>query len=165
MSRQVRERRFHCLNDCVQTGCPGHTATLSYEHASDTRGLDIDGERRHTFDANAWRAFVNLDVELRENRDDQDVRQRLRECAGLIRNGIEGWDSIDWARAVEVVKRELDEDVSGFNDESYELCRAPGMRKERDAFVFTDERGDKWRLRPTGDPSWPLDYEILERAR
>lgn len=165
MSNQARERRFHCSNDCRQTGCPGHTARLTYSHTSDTRSLQIDGEYEATLDANAWRAFINLDVELRESRDDQDLRQRFNEVVDLIRNGIEGWDSIDWNRAVEVVKRELGEDVSEFVDESHDLCRAPGMRKEKDEFIFTDARGDKWRLRPTGDPSWPLDYEIQERAR
>ena len=42
-----RERHYHCWNDCQQSGCPGHTATLDYQsvssslHFSDGKGQEI----------------------------------------------------------------------------------------------------------------------------
>ncbi len=38
---------YHCWNDCLQSGCPGHTATLDYQsvssslHFSDGKGHEI----------------------------------------------------------------------------------------------------------------------------
>jgi hypothetical protein len=36
MSTTRLERHYHCWNDCVQSGCPGHTATLEYQSGSDS---------------------------------------------------------------------------------------------------------------------------------
>ena len=32
-------------------------------------------------------------------------------------------------------------------------------------WIFTDCRGDKWRLTPTGDPSMPLIIQIVDRVQ
>jgi hypothetical protein len=50
MSRTVKIAAYHCGNDCVQSGCPGHTMRLIYENCSDTVVLEIDGEHRWTMD-------------------------------------------------------------------------------------------------------------------
>ena len=47
MSTTILERQYHCWNDCSQSGCPGHIATLSFQSTSDSlyfsngKGSDI----------------------------------------------------------------------------------------------------------------------------
>lgn len=50
MSTSKLERQYHCWNDCLMGGCPGHTATLSYQstsdafHYNDGKGQDFHGQ-------------------------------------------------------------------------------------------------------------------------
>lgn len=66
MSKSQAERSFHCSNDCVQTGCPGHVIKLTYNHTSDTVSVEQDGRNYTTFDRTQWRVLVNLDDEIRK---------------------------------------------------------------------------------------------------
>lgn len=50
MSTSRLERHYHCWNDCNPAGCPGHTATLTFQsssdafHFSDGKGHDFYGQ-------------------------------------------------------------------------------------------------------------------------
>lgn len=50
MSRSKLERKYHCWNDCLMSGCPGHTATLEFQsvsdafHFNDGKGNDFYGQ-------------------------------------------------------------------------------------------------------------------------
>jgi hypothetical protein len=47
MSQMRLEHRYHCWNDCLPQGCPGHTAVLRFQsvsdalHFSDGKGHDM----------------------------------------------------------------------------------------------------------------------------
>lgn len=60
VSRTVRKATFHCLNDCQQTGCPGHRMELILHHTSDTVTLAIDGKYELTMDDNKFYTMVAL---------------------------------------------------------------------------------------------------------
>lgn len=36
MSTTKLMQQYHCWNDCQQSGCPGHTATLEYQSVSES---------------------------------------------------------------------------------------------------------------------------------
>lgn len=41
MNSRSTQITFHCLNDCNQGGCPGHTVAASYSHTSDTLAFEF----------------------------------------------------------------------------------------------------------------------------
>ncbi len=49
---------FHCANDCVQTGCPGHRLQLEYCISSDIVTVLVDDEHQEVFDDNRLAALV-----------------------------------------------------------------------------------------------------------
>jgi hypothetical protein len=51
---------YRCLNDCQQTGCPGHTLVFERDLSSDIYRVHIDGEHTSTyvFDENMFRAML-----------------------------------------------------------------------------------------------------------
>lgn len=55
MSRYELTKKYRCMDDCVYHGCPGHTATFTYQTNSDTvtfnlgRGRSPDLDEFHGF--------------------------------------------------------------------------------------------------------------------
>lgn len=58
MSKSTKEISYHCINDCEQTGCPGHSLELIHSKTSDTVEIRIDGHYRAIFDENAFIAIM-----------------------------------------------------------------------------------------------------------
>lgn len=46
MSNTKLTHQYRCWNDCVMSGCPGHTATLEYQSVSDALHFE-DGKGQH----------------------------------------------------------------------------------------------------------------------
>jgi hypothetical protein len=74
MSRYVgKPIEYKCLNDCQQSGCPGHTLTFIADRSSDTYRFEIDDGKPdnfgYTFDENQWEAMLQVfhDMTKREN--------------------------------------------------------------------------------------------------
>lgn len=51
--------KYSCLNDCAQTGCPGHRIRAVYFHTSDVMGFEVEGDQntRYLFDPQEWVAM------------------------------------------------------------------------------------------------------------
>ena len=49
---------YRCVNDCKQSGCPGHIVKLRYEYSSDTLVVEVDGESEYTMDVRLLRAIL-----------------------------------------------------------------------------------------------------------
>jgi hypothetical protein len=61
MGRNVtREVEYRCINDCRESGCPGHKMRISYCRTSDTVSVEIDGKSEHCFDGNSFGALRQL---------------------------------------------------------------------------------------------------------
>lgn len=41
---------YRCINDCVQSGCPGHTMQEIHCRSTDTYSFEVDGKPTHFFD-------------------------------------------------------------------------------------------------------------------
>lgn len=65
MSSAYRQSRFVCGNDCVQTGCPGHTLELAHHHTSDTVSVRVDDKLYGaSFDSVMWERLVAMENEF-----------------------------------------------------------------------------------------------------
>ena len=61
MGKQTFEVTYHHDNDCVVSGCPSHTAKLTYHSVSDYITFDDGyGENIVGMDLNTLRAFLDL---------------------------------------------------------------------------------------------------------
>lgn len=49
---------YKCFNDCVQTGCPGHTLRVKYHNTSDVMFFEDERGNTEAEDPSAWRAKV-----------------------------------------------------------------------------------------------------------
>lgn len=52
------EFRYHCVNDCDQCGCPGHSIVAISHNSSDTIEIRIDGRKWLWTDNNEWKAAI-----------------------------------------------------------------------------------------------------------
>jgi hypothetical protein len=83
MSRYVgKPIEYKCLNDCQQSGCPGHTVTFIANRSSDIYSFEIDDGKTdnlgYTFDENQWRAMVQAYEVMRYcYRVQDDPKKRL----------------------------------------------------------------------------------------
>ncbi len=59
-TRFSREITYRCMNDCRQSGCPGHTMQIAYHGTSDTVGLVIDGREELVFDEEQFFRMCDL---------------------------------------------------------------------------------------------------------
>ena len=63
------EKKYHCSDDCVQSGCPSHTAKLEYMSVTD--GYTFIGRNTtHYFERNELETFIKLLSELSKIRVD-----------------------------------------------------------------------------------------------
>lgn len=60
---------YRCSNDCRMEGCPGHTATLTYQSTSDAYMLDINGQEL-ALEPGGMKALLQLVTDLSEYRVD-----------------------------------------------------------------------------------------------
>ena len=56
MTTHGPEIKYRCFNDCVQTGCPGHTVKVKYHHTSDVMFFVDEKGREESEDPDRWRA-------------------------------------------------------------------------------------------------------------
>lgn len=59
-SNYSEEVEFRCLNDCEQSGCPGHKMKLQLNRSTDTVTVWVDGEAQYSFDENTLAAICKL---------------------------------------------------------------------------------------------------------
>lgn len=59
-NRPVLETTYHCVNDCRQSGCPGHRLTLQYHNTSDTVSVTQDGQHDRVYDPHELDALLRL---------------------------------------------------------------------------------------------------------
>jgi hypothetical protein len=57
-TRKGNAVEFKCFNDCVQTGCPGHSVRMIYYNTSDTFGVEVDSQRWYVFDPEMFRTMI-----------------------------------------------------------------------------------------------------------
>ncbi|GAG06158.1 unnamed protein product, partial [marine sediment metagenome] len=43
MANCYRELTYHCYDDCLQSGCPSHKATLEFQSCSNAYHFNING--------------------------------------------------------------------------------------------------------------------------
>ena len=60
---------YRCSDDCRMEGCPGHTATLTYQSTSDAYTFDINGQKI-ALERGAMAALLKLSAQLAEIRAD-----------------------------------------------------------------------------------------------
>ncbi len=58
MRIRTPEVKYHCFNDCCQTGCPGHILCTELYTVSDTESIIIDGKPEYYMDHNMLNALV-----------------------------------------------------------------------------------------------------------
>lgn len=52
--------KYHCSDDCVQSGCPNHTASMEYQSTADILHYD-DGKGQDVyFERGSFRAFMTM---------------------------------------------------------------------------------------------------------
>lgn len=44
------------------------------------------------------------------------------------------------------------------------MDQKPTMIQEKDYWIFTDQFGSKWKLKPSGFPGFPLLEELIEKG-
>lgn len=57
-----KEVSYKCYNDCVQSGCPGHVAVVTYQSTSDIYAFDDGRNLPHSkkhFDPKTLQIFIN----------------------------------------------------------------------------------------------------------
>jgi len=55
-----KELRYQCSDDCIQSGCPGHTAKMSYQSTADVLHFE-DGKRMDVyFERGNLTAFMTI---------------------------------------------------------------------------------------------------------
>ena len=71
------EIQYRCSDDCVQSGCPSHTLTLTYNSVVDRIVLtNTLGDKFVGFERNEIEAFIELLLQLRERRADSvDIKK------------------------------------------------------------------------------------------
>jgi hypothetical protein len=57
---------FSCLNDCRETGCPGHKLRAIFSRTSDVLSFEMDGTTEWWFDEHLFAAMVKADAALTE---------------------------------------------------------------------------------------------------
>lgn len=58
MSTLTKEIPYHCDNNCVPQGCPGHIAEITYQPASDYVTFNDGQHSSYGFDLNRLEAFL-----------------------------------------------------------------------------------------------------------
>lgn len=70
MATTRKELEYRCSDDCIQSGCPQHTARMSYESVCDIIYF-VDGKHIEiSFERGSLRAFFDLYKELLKSRAD-----------------------------------------------------------------------------------------------
>lgn len=49
--------KFTCANDCVSTGCPGHTVRAWFDLSSHTLSFEFDDREKEIFDPDRFKAM------------------------------------------------------------------------------------------------------------
>lgn len=64
MSRSILERTYKCWNDCVEQGCPSHTAKLTFQSVSDSLEFDDGKGQKFYIQTPELEAFIEMLREL-----------------------------------------------------------------------------------------------------
>ena len=59
MANCKRELTYHCYNDCIESGCPGHKATLEFQSCSNAYHFNINGKDIY-FEQGSLQALIDL---------------------------------------------------------------------------------------------------------
>lgn len=79
MSRTHLEHHYHCWNDCQQSGCPGHTATLEFQSVSSSLHFS-DGKKQEIYlQTPELEAFLAMLRQLGESQG--DISAILEKCS------------------------------------------------------------------------------------
>lgn len=56
----VHTKKYRCSDDCLQSGCPEHEATLVYQSITDVYTFDNGNGKTHFFERGELEAFIEL---------------------------------------------------------------------------------------------------------
>jgi len=60
MSTLKRSEKFHCFDDCQQSGCPGHTMEVTIQDTSEVMMVYVDGRYLFGCDPNEWNTLKKM---------------------------------------------------------------------------------------------------------
>lgn len=60
MANCIREKEYHCSDDCEMSGCPGHKGILNYQSVSDAYKFDNGKGEIKYFERGELEAFIQL---------------------------------------------------------------------------------------------------------
>ena len=66
-NRVKAERKIHCDDDCVQSGCPGHTVELVVHSTAGVGAYIKDGQTKAIFDRDEAEALLSMLNEIKES--------------------------------------------------------------------------------------------------
>ena len=58
MGNLIRKQNFRCYDDCIMSGCKGHTLQVNVQTTADIMEVLIDGETLFTTDPSKWEALL-----------------------------------------------------------------------------------------------------------
>ncbi len=99
---------YRCTDDCKQSGCPGHTATFSISHATDTYSIDWGNKEKIYLD-NAQMALLLQFAEKISEQGKQFLQQALQSTWNAAVK-----DTVERIRLKEVKMKVLDYEASDF---------------------------------------------------
>lgn len=59
------ERKVNCLDDCKQSGCPGHVIRIDIHDTTGTGTYSKDGKEICTFDCNEAESLLQMLLEIK----------------------------------------------------------------------------------------------------
>ena len=59
MANCVQEIKYHCLNDCVASGCPSHNGRLEFQSTSNAYHFIMNG-KEYYFEEGELQAMIDL---------------------------------------------------------------------------------------------------------
>lgn len=70
MAQLKLEMKYTCLNDCVQSGCPSHTAILEFNSVADIYFFDDGNLQSISLDRNQAQVLIDMFRQYSEDRAD-----------------------------------------------------------------------------------------------
>ena len=55
-----RTKKYHCYNDCIMSGCPGHEMRVTIQTVTECLSLNVDGKFLINFDPTEFETFLEL---------------------------------------------------------------------------------------------------------